>query len=52
MPVMESLEFAPRMKNRAAAAMTVVVTEQEGQVKSTKIVYSSITMGTGLYPGI
>lgn len=30
-PVIESLEFTPRMKNRAAAAITVVVPEQERQ---------------------
>jgi len=37
-PEMESFEFAPRMKNRAAAAIAVVeITNQEGQ--SAKIVY-------------
>lgn len=30
-PAMESFEFAPRRKNRAAAAITVVMPEQEGQ---------------------
>lgn len=32
---MESFEFAPRMKSRAAAAITVVVSEQEGQEEPT-----------------
>lgn len=31
----ESFEFAPRMKSRAAAAITVVMTEQEGQAEAT-----------------
>lgn len=33
MPRTESLELAPRMKNRATAAITVVMAEQEGQEK-------------------
>lgn len=31
MPERESLEWAPRMKNRAADAITVVMADQEGR---------------------